>query len=67
MVRKLINIFVCFLLMMFIAGITGCEQEGAMEKTGKAIDETVEDTEKAVDDAKKDVEKSIDKQKDNKG
>ena len=67
MVRKLMNIFVCFLLMMFIAGITGCEQEGAMEKTGKAIDEAVEDTGKAVDDAKKNVEESIEKQKDDKG
>lgn len=65
MVHKLMNIFVCFLLMMFIAGVTGCEQEGTMEKTGKAIDEAVEDAEKAVDDVKKNVEESIEEQKDN--
>lgn len=64
---KIRNIFACFLLIMFIAGISGCEQEGSMEKTGKAIDEAVEDAGKAVEEAKKDLEETMEEQKDNKG
>ena len=75
MVQKLKHVFMCLLLMMFIAGVTGCEQEGTMEKAGKAVDEAVEKTGEAVDEAaektgeavedvKKDVEESMEEQKD---
>lgn len=57
---------VCVLLIVFAIGVAGCEQEGSMEKAGKAVDEAVEDAAKAVDDVKKDVEESMQEEKENK-
>lgn len=67
MFRVLKKIFVCLLLTLFAAGVVGCEQEGSMEKAGKAVDEAVEDAAKSVDDVKKDVEESMKKKEDDKG
>lgn len=41
--------------LMFVAalGVAGCEEEGAAEKAGKALDQTAKDAKKAVDDATK--------------
>ena len=51
-----------FLAVSFL-GVTGCEQEGTMEKAGKAMDEAAEDAGKAVDDAMKDAGKAIEEAK----
>ena len=76
--RKLMNIILSLLLGLFTLGITGCEQEGPMEKAGKEIDqaakdigkateEAMKDAGKAVEDAEEKVEEAIEEQKDNKG
>ncbi len=77
--RRIFRIIFSLLIASFIAiSITGCEQEGTMEKAGKEIDKAAKDvgeaTEKAIQDggqaveeAQQKVEKAIEKQKDNKG
>ena len=51
-------IFYLFLVVL-LTGLSGCEPEGPMERTGKKIDKAVEDTEKAIKEAgkKKDEKK----------
>jgi predicted small lipoprotein YifL len=45
-------IFYLFLIAL-LTGLSGCESEGPMERTGKKIDKAVEDTEKAIKEASK--------------
>ncbi len=59
MIRKLKEILFCLLLTMMVVGVTSCEQEGTMEKSGKAVDEAVEDTEDALKDAKEKMKDAI--------
>lgn len=42
-----------------ILSLTGCEQEGTMEKSGKAVDEAVEDAGDALKDVKEKVEDAV--------
>lgn len=76
--RNLVNNLLISLIVLFAIGITGCEQEGPMEKAGKEIDqaakdvgkateEAMKDADKALDDAKQKVEETINEQKENKG
>ena len=76
--RKLMNYFLILFITVFTLGITGCEQEGTMEKAGKEIDkaandvgnatkEAIKDAGEAVEDAEQKVEEAIEEQKDNKG
>ena len=60
MIRKSKGIILCLSLAFFLAGAIGCEQEGPMEKTGKAVDKAVEDAGEALKDAKDKTEDAID-------
>ena len=62
MIFKLKTLFMGLLLIVMVAGISGCE-EGPMERAGKKIDEAVEDAGEAVEDAGEAVEDAIEKQK----
>ncbi len=57
-------IFYLFLIVL-LTGLSGCESEGPMERTGKKIDKAVEDTEKAIKDTGKAI-KEARKKKDEK-
>ncbi|HKJ15725.1 MAG TPA: hypothetical protein VJ984_00060 [Xanthomonadales bacterium] len=49
------------LLLALVASVSACkkEEEGTMEKMGKAIDEATEDTRDAVEEAVHDTERAI--------
>lgn len=57
--RKIMNSLLILLIALFTIGITGCEQEGTMEKAGKKIDQAAKDAGKATDEAIKDAGKAI--------
>jgi hyperosmotically inducible protein len=57
--RKIMNFLLILLIALFTIGITGCEQEGTMEKAGKKIDQAAKDAGKATDEAMKDTGKAI--------
>ncbi len=59
MIRKLKEKLFYLLLAMMVVGVTSCEQEGTMEKSGKVVDEAVEDTEDALKDAKEKMKDAI--------
>ena len=50
-------IFYLFLIVL-LTGLSGCESEGPMERTGKKIDKAVEDTGKAIEDTGKAVKEA---------
>jgi len=50
-------IFYLFLIVL-LTGLSGCESEGPMERTGKKIDKAVEDTGKAIKDTGKAVKEA---------
>lgn len=56
---KLKGILFCMVFAMLVIGLTSCEQEGTMEKSGKAVDEAVEETEDALKDAKEKMEDAV--------
>ena len=54
-----------FFMLMSVA-LAGCQQEGPMERAGKAVDEAVEGTGEAIEDAQENVEAAIQDRKDKK-
>ena len=50
-------IFYLFLAVL-LTGLSGCESEGPMERTGKKIDKAVEDTGKAIEDTGKAIKEA---------
>lgn len=60
MKSNILKLCLALFLALSFTGLTGCEQEGTMEKAGKAIDEAAEDAGKAADKAMKDAGKAID-------
>lgn len=60
MIRKLKGILLCLPLAFFLFGAIGCEQEGTMEKSGKAVDKAVKEAGNALKDAKDKTEDAID-------
>ena len=76
--RNVIKYLFILLIALFSLGISGCEQEGKMEKAGKEIDkaakdigkateEAMKDAGQAVEDAQQKVEEIVEDQKENKG
>ena len=49
--RKLPLVMLAGMLMFSGLALAGCDDEGPMEKAGKAADEAVQDTKRAVEDA----------------
>lgn len=64
MLRTLKMIFVCLFAVLCIAGLTGCKQEGTMEKAGKAVDEAVKETGEAAKEAQEKVEEAVEEHTD---
>ena len=56
MMLKLKKVFVFLILVILTAA---CEQEGVMERAGKATDEAIEDAGEAIEDAQEKVEDAI--------
>ena len=56
-----LRIVLIALLLALVAGLSACkkEEEGTMEKMGKALDEAAHDTAEAVDEAAHDTERAI--------
>ena len=57
--RSLKKYFLILFMVLFTAGMVGCEQEGPMEKAGKEIDKAAKDVGKATEDAMKDAGKAV--------
>jgi len=55
-IKKLLSFL---LLAIFAVWVTSCEQEGTMEKSGKAVDKAVEDAGDALKDAKEKMEDAV--------
>ena len=52
-----------FSIVVFVFGLTGCENEGSAEKAGKKVDEIYKEAEKQVDKAMDAVKENIDEAK----
>ena len=60
---KIKELLIFLLLAIFAVWVSGCEQEGAMEKSGKAVDKAVEDAGDALKDAKEKMEDAVEDEK----